>query len=103
MPQPDARPIEDALGPEFSFSLWVPEDGDRSQIDFHVNIPTEPSIRRHASHALVYGLALMTLDRQGVITATIDRLLATGPISETDCCNRIAELADLEDEESPDA
>lgn len=86
-------PIQDDLDPQFAFSLFVPGDGDRGAVDMTLHT-LKPDIRRHASMALLYGLALMTLDQQGVIAETIDALLKDGPINEVDACNRISLLMD---------
>lgn len=84
-----ALPIPDELAPEFSLSLFVNED-DEAQVDMLIHTKPGPRVTRHASQALLYGLAIMHLDEQGVISATIDKLLDRGPISEVDASNVIA-------------
>uniref|UniRef100_A0AB74UMD7 Uncharacterized protein n=1 Tax=Caulobacter phage BL57 TaxID=3348355 RepID=A0AB74UMD7_9VIRU len=88
MSLPETFDIPDDLAPEFSLSAFVPADGDRGEADLIIH-HTTPSIRRHASQALLYGLAIMILDEKGVIGDTIDALLKQGPISEVDAVNRI--------------
>lgn len=89
-PSPTPEPREP--GPEFAISAWVPEDGDRGDIDINVAFTDEPDARRHASMGLLYGLAILTLDRNGTLSATIDAILSGGPINEVDAANRIATL-----------
>ncbi|AFU86594.1 hypothetical protein D869_gp320 [Caulobacter phage CcrRogue] len=92
--------IPEDLEPQFSLAAYVPADGDRGEVDLIIH-QTVPSIRRHASQALLYGLAIMTLDQQGVIADTIDALLAAGPINEVDAVNRIALLMQQESHDLP--
>jgi len=41
---------------------------------------------------LLYGLALLVLDKEGTVASAIDRLLEDGPINEIDATNRITLL-----------
>ncbi|AFU87633.1 hypothetical protein CcrKarma_gp116 [Caulobacter virus Karma] len=100
MSSPAPLDIPDDLAPEFSLSAFVPASGDRAEADLIIH-HTTPSVRRHASQALLYGLAIMTLDQQGVIADTIDALLKAGPISEVDAVNRITLLMQQESHDLP--
>lgn len=82
----------DGAGPEFAMSTWVGEDGDRGQVEILVHTTSEPSIERHASMGLLYGLAILTLEQQGVIAETIEAMLRQGSISEADAVARITLL-----------
>ncbi len=77
------------LFPEFVLSTF--DEGDE---DVHLTVSRidKPSIRRHASLALLYGLAILELDKAGVIEAKIEELLEAGPINEVDAANRITQL-----------
>jgi len=77
----------------------VGEDG-AEDVQLVVDTPSAPSIRRHASLALIYGLAIMTLDQDGTIERRVDELMAAGMISEVDAVNKInlLLLKDVNDE-----
>jgi hypothetical protein len=75
--------------PEFELAVFD-EGGDGAALE--IGVMKAPSILRHASPALLYGLAIMTLDQQGTIKAMVDTLLADGPINEIDATNRITLL-----------
>lgn len=79
---------EDGLLPAFTLAVYDDADNDVSLIARIV----PPDIRKHASLGLMYGLAILTLERMGAITQTIDDLLQDGPINEVDANNRIAAL-----------
>jgi hypothetical protein len=87
-----ASPYEADFVPSFSLSVFADEDG----VSLQTHIPQNPDIRRYANQGLLYGLAILTLDREGVIEATMERLEAAGPINEVDAHNRITSLL-LED------
>lgn len=85
-------PMEESAGdlaPEFALSAWIGDDGDRGEINILVHTRQDAAIERHASMALLYGLAILALDQQGTIQATIDQMLAAGPINEIEAVNRI--------------
>lgn len=69
----------------------IGEDGEED-VEIVTSVPSEPSIRRPVSLALLYGLAILTLDHDGTIERRVDELLADGAISEIDAVNRIALL-----------
>jgi hypothetical protein len=85
----DEHLAEAALFPEFRLVSFNHQPGDA---DIEIGLLKNPSVKRHASMALLYGLAILTLDQTKVIAATIDKLLADGPINEVDACNRISLL-----------
>lgn len=74
-----------------AFVLEVYDNG-LDDIELNLNIPNEPDINNHASLALLYALAILTLDRQGTLNKMIEQFLATGPINEVDCANQITLL-----------
>lgn len=78
--------------PHFSLAAFIGDDGDRSAVNILVGEAFRPDVKKHASAALLYGLAILTLDAQGVIAAEVDRLMDAGPISEVDAINRISLL-----------
>lgn len=84
-----ALSIPDELAPEFSLSVFSIED-EPGEVEIIIHTKPSPKVTRHASQALLYGLAIMHLDKKGVIAATINDLLAKGPISEVDAANVIA-------------
>lgn len=93
---PDAPEVPDLEvrtdAPEFSFSTWVAQNGDRSLSDFYVQTKQELDPARHASNALLCGLAILTLDKAGVVEKLIDKMLEDGPISEAEAVRRIEVL-----------
>lgn len=82
-------PVDIPLKPEFSLSVF---DDGADGAGLEISILSHPSVKRHASPGLLYGLAIMTLDQQGTINAMVETLLAAGPISEVDASNRITLL-----------
>jgi hypothetical protein len=64
------------------------EDGEED-VELVVDTPSDPSRHRHASLALLYGLAIMTLDQDGTIERRMDELLQAGAINEIDAINKI--------------
>lgn len=66
----------------------VGNDGEED-VELIVTVPEVPSILRHTSLALLYGLAILSLDQDGTLQRRMDELLEAGPISEIDACNRI--------------
>lgn len=99
IPEHPNRPAGDGV-PEFALSAWI-ADGDRGEVELIVHTTTEPSQDRHASLALLYGLAIMSLDQQGVIAAEIDKLLAPGPMAESTACQNITLLIQQEENAQP--
>lgn len=85
-------PAEDPALRQFRLSAFDIGDDGEEDVELVVDLPTRPSIRKHASLAGLYLLAIMTLDQDGTIADRIDQLLADTPINEVDCCNRIALL-----------
>lgn len=74
---------EGELIPEFS--LLVFDEGNN--VDIAIHTPREPDIRRHASLGMLYGLALLSLERQGLVQKAVDHFLEHGPMNEVDCIN----------------
>lgn len=103
MSHPDTLPpldlVDSALGPDFALSCWPEEDG--AAVSLLASYPENPNPAKHASMALLYGLAIMTLDQQGVLDQTIDRLLAAGPISEPEAVARITLLLKEDQNDQP--
>ena len=79
---------EEALA-RFSLTVFDEREGD---VQILTTTPTKPNIRHPASMALLYGLAILTLDADGVVERRMNELLDAGPINEVDACNRIAKL-----------
>ncbi len=75
-----------------AFILSAFNDNEDGDVTLQVHLPEDPSIRRHASMGLLYGLALLVLDKEGTVASAIDRLLEDGPINEIDATNRITLL-----------
>lgn len=69
----------------------IGEDGEED-VELIVDTPSRPSLQRHASLALLYGLAIMKLDESGAISAMMDAILDEGPVSEVDAVNQITYL-----------
>lgn len=93
--EPDVPDIEVRTdSPEFSFSTWTARNGDRSLADFYVATKEiDPEQHpQHASTALLYGLAILTLDKAGVIEKLIEKMLEDGPIGEREAIRRIEVL-----------
>lgn len=87
---PPAEPDDAALigsddfGPDFGLSAWISEGGeDREGVDLSVHVLANPDPDKPASHALLYGVAIMILDQTGVIARTIEEYLRDGPVTET--------------------
>jgi hypothetical protein len=74
----------------------IGEDGEED-VELILDLPVAPSINRHASLALLYGLAIMMLDQDGSIQRRMDQILDQGAISEIDAVNHI-QLLLLKDE-----
>ena len=81
--------IQDDIVPAFALSAF--NDGE-GEVTLLVHVPEDPSIKRHASMGLLYGLAIMVLDKEGALGDTVELLLRDGPINEIDACNRITLL-----------
>jgi hypothetical protein len=86
MPRP--MKAEAQLHPDFTLTVFEGAE----DVELNIELPNNPDVRRHASLALLYGLAIMSLDADGTIEKRVDELLTVGPISEVDACNRIALL-----------
>jgi hypothetical protein len=74
-----------AITPDFVLTAMESEEA----VELLVSTPTSPNIRFHASAALMFGLAIMTLDQDGTIERRMEQLIANGPINEVDAVNRI--------------
>lgn len=86
LPEPESFPSD----PHFQLIAIDSEDDDGEEdVDLLISVPQNPNIHLHASLALTYGLAIMTLDQDGTIKRRIDQLLAAGPINEVDAVNQI--------------
>lgn len=86
---PDPTDPSNDAPPEFAFSAWNGEAGERDEVRLFVHTTSTPSEEKHASLGLLYGLALMALDQQGAIASAIDALLADGPVSEAQAVEHI--------------
>lgn len=75
--------------PRFSLTAYDELDGN---VQIITTTPSKPDIRKPASLALLFGLAILTLDADGTIEARMEALLAPGMINEVDAVNRIAQL-----------
>lgn len=75
--------------PRFSLTAYDELDGN---VQIITTTPSKPDIRKPASLALLFGLAILTLDADGTIEARMEALLARGMINEVDAVNRIAQL-----------
>jgi len=101
MPTP-AYPYRDGqedLAPDFALSAWKPEDGD--DIDLVIHVPENPSATKLASLPLIYGLAVMTLEQQGVIARQMNLLQIAGPVTEAAACEAIALILQEETNDQP--
>lgn len=78
----------DDLVPSFALSVFADQEG----VSLVTHLPQNPTVRKYANQGLLYGLAVLTLDREGVIEQTMERLEALGPINEVDAHNRITAL-----------
>jgi hypothetical protein len=77
---------------QFRLDLFdIGEDGEED-LELVIKTPEQPSVKKHASLAALYMLAVMTLDRDGTIERTVNALLADGAINEVDAVNRITLL-----------
>lgn len=96
---PDIQPLAaaggDLLDPPAlrAFTLRafdIGEDGEED-LELIVQLPEKVDIRRHASMALLWGLAVMSLDQDGTIEKRMEALCdaAGGYINEADACNKI--------------
>lgn len=83
-----ASTVDADFVPSFALSAFADEDG----VSLQAHLPKNPTVRKYADQGLLFGLAILTLDREGVIEATIERLEAAGPINEVDAHNRITTL-----------
>lgn len=83
-----------------AFALTVHDDGE-GDIQIETHILSNPSPHNHASLGLMYGLALLMLDRQGIIEEIVEGLLRSGPMSETDCADAIALLLQQDPNDRP--
>jgi hypothetical protein len=74
---------EDEIAPDFALSVFKANEGrDASDVELMIHVLEYPSSTTPASLALLYGLAILSLDRAGVIHKTIDRLTTDGLPSE---------------------
>lgn len=92
MPQsPELAPPEvvSDLPPEFALSTWLGEGEDRAGVDIIVHTKAKPTPLHHASQALLYGLAILSLDKRGIIADEIEALLKDGPINEQQAVEHI--------------
>lgn len=80
--------VEPALTQFRLTAFDIGEDG-AEDVEIITNVPAHPDIRRHASLALLFGLAVMSLDQDGTIERRIDELMEHGFISEVDAVNQI--------------
>jgi len=79
---------EDAIIPSFALSVYESEDG----LTLRTHTTEQPSVRKFASLGLFFGLAIMTLEREGVIEAKVNELMSGDPVNEVDVVNRITLL-----------
>jgi len=79
------QPEADDYRPPFHLTALDGED----DLELIVATPTKPNIRKQASMALLFGLAVMTLDQDGTIEKRMHELLDKGDINEVDAVNRI--------------
>lgn len=88
---PDTEIEEDAdpALPRFSLTAYDDLDGN---VQITTTVPSKPNIRKPVSLALLFGLAILTLDDDGTIEARMEALLAKGMLNEVDAVNRIAQL-----------
>lgn len=98
---PEAAPNGDTdLAPEFSLSAWIGEN-DPDVVDILVHVSNAPSAAKPASSALLYGLAILTLDKQDVISAQIDALCKDGVPSEASVIDSINLLLKADANDQP--
>lgn len=83
-----------------AFALTVHDDGE-GDIEIATHIISDPSPLNHASLGLMYGLAVLMLDRQGAMEQVIEALLKAGPMSETDCADAINLLMQQDPHDRP--
>ncbi|UTC29902.1 hypothetical protein BAJUN_02960 [Bajunvirus bajun] len=96
--------VPDIDAPDFQLACFPgdPTDGgDRGDCDMIVSLQGPPDIKKHASMALLVGLAILVLDQQGTLNDTVQAMLAEGPISEVDAHNRITLLLQEEQNVQP--
>jgi hypothetical protein len=74
------------------YHLIVSNDFDNEEVDLSIDLPEIVSMKKHASLGLLYMLAIMELDADGVIADKMDALLRDGPINEIDATNAIRAL-----------
>lgn len=74
------------------FSLMVFDNGEN--VDIAIHTPRQPDISKHASLGMLYGLALLTLERQGYVQHVVDHYMQQGTMSEIDCMNAITLIMD---------
>jgi hypothetical protein len=82
------------------FVLTIVDDG-QNDIDILPSFTKTPSPLEHASLGLMYGLAILMLDREGAMEDIVEALLKTGPMSEVDCVNAISLLMSQEHNDLP--
>jgi len=100
-PSPEAEMLQVSdFGPEFALSTWIDET-DRDEVELMIHHTEEPSAAKPASNALLYGLAIMTLDQQGVISNEIDKLCLKGVPNEAEVCRQIKFLLESDANDQP--
>jgi len=68
---------------------YVATNGEPSEADMRVFVPHEPDEDAPAPLALIYGLALMTVEQMGLIDNEVDRLTEGELPSEAEVVRRI--------------
>ena len=71
-----------------AFVLVVTNEDDQ-KTSLYASMADNPSKDKPASLGLLYGLALLALDRRGVVQATIDAILEARVMSEADAVEAI--------------
>lgn len=95
---PDELSGDGVVVPEFTLMVF---DNNEENVDITVSIPQTPSITKHASLGLMYGLAWLLLEREGLVEKRVDYLLENGPMSEIDAVNNINLLLAMGHDEIP--
>jgi hypothetical protein len=95
---PDELSGDGVVVPEFTLMVF---DNNEDNIDITVNIPRTPDIKKHASLGLMYGLAWLLLEREGLVEKRVDFLLENGPMNEVDAVNSINLLLSMGRDEIP--
>lgn len=74
--------------PDFAISIYESEEN----VDIQVHLGNDDEVDKMATLATLYGVAILMLDRQGIIDSTVQQMLENGPISQSDAINTIALL-----------